>query len=80
VFTPAVPGLSKVFATFGGSESYYGAVAETSVNVEMAAGPTQARAATSAPMTDTYVLGLGAGAIVAIIAIGLVIILMLRKR
>jgi hypothetical protein len=31
-------------------------------------------------MTDTYVLSLGIAAIIAIIAIGLVIILMLRKR
>jgi hypothetical protein len=31
-------------------------------------------------MTDTYVLGIGAAAIIAIVIIGLVIILMLRKR
>jgi len=31
-------------------------------------------------MTDMYVLGLGAGSIIAIVAIGLLLILMLRKR
>jgi len=31
-------------------------------------------------MTDSYVLGLGVASLVAIIAIGLVLILMLRKR
>jgi WD40 repeat protein len=79
-FTPSVPGKYTIYASFGGSESYWPSSAVTAINVENAPEPTQAPAATPAPMTDTYVLGLGAGAIVAIIAIGLVIILMLRKR
>jgi hypothetical protein len=78
-FAPPVPGKYTVVAAFGGSEGYYGSWDETDMMVESAtvtAPPT----ASPAPMTDTYVLGLGAGAIIAIIAIGLVIILMLRKR
>ena len=79
-FTPQVPGEYTVIATFAGSESYYGSVADTAISVETAPAATAAPTPTPAPMTDTYVLGIGAGAIVAIVVIGLVIILMLRKR
>jgi len=79
-FTPEVPGEYSIYATFSGSESYYGSNAETAINVESAPAATPAPTPTPAPMTDTYVLGIGAGAIIAIVIIGLVIILMLRKR
>jgi hypothetical protein len=79
-FTPPVPGKYTVYATFSGSESYWPSSAVTALNVDSAPEPTAAPTATPAPMTDTYVLGLGAGSILAIIAIGLVVILMLRKR
>jgi hypothetical protein len=79
-FTPEVPGKYSVYATFAGSESYYGSTAVTAINVESAPAATPAPTPTPAPMTDTYVLGIGAGAIIAIVIIGLVIILMLRKR
>ena len=79
-FTPEVPGLYTIIATFEGSNSYYGSNAVTYINVEEA--PQASPTPTPPPpgMTDTYVLGLGAAAIIAIIAVGLVIILMLRKR
>ncbi len=79
-FTPPVPGEYSIYATFSGSESYYGSSAETAIYVENAPTPTPPPTPTPAPMTDTYVLGIGAGAIIAIVIIGLVIILMLRKR
>jgi outer membrane protein assembly factor BamB len=79
-FTPEVPGLYTIIATFDGSKSYYGSFAKTGINMEEAPQPTPAPTPTPAPMTDTYVLGIGAGAIIAIVVIGLVIILMLRKR
>jgi hypothetical protein len=79
-FTPEVPGEYSIYATFAGSESYYGSTAVTAINVEDAPAATPAPTPTPAPMTDTYVLGIGAGAIIAIVIIGLVIILMLRKR
>ena len=79
-FTPEVPGKYTVFASFAGSGAYYGSFAETAVNVEEAPAATPGPTTPPAPMTDTYVLGIGAGAIIAIIAIGMVIILMLRKR
>jgi len=79
-FTPEVPGLYTVIATFAGSESYYSSQASTYLSVAEAPEPTAAPTPTPAPMTDTYVLGLGAGAIIAIVAIGLLLVLMLRKR
>ncbi|MEM2968636.1 MAG: hypothetical protein QXJ76_04930 [Candidatus Bathyarchaeia archaeon] len=79
-FTPPVPGEYSIYATFSGSESYYGSSAETAIYVESAPPATPPPTPTPAPMTDTYVLGLGAGAIIAIVIIGLAIILMLRKR
>jgi hypothetical protein len=79
-FTPEVPGLYTIIASFKGSESYYGSYAETFINVQEAPQASPTPTPENAPMTDTYVLGIGAAAIIAIVVIGLVIILMLRKR
>jgi hypothetical protein len=79
-FTPEVPGLYTVIATFAGSESYYSSQASTYLSLKEAPAPTAAPTPTPAPMTDTIVTGFGIGMIIAIVAIGLVIILMLRKR
>jgi hypothetical protein len=79
-FTPEVPGLYTVYATFAGSKAYWSSSAQTYLKVNEAPQATPPPTPTPAPMTDTYVLGLGAGAIVAIVVIGLVLILMLRKR
>ena len=80
VFTPPVPGEYKIVAAFTGSNSYYGSYAETAVNVAEAPTAIAEPTPTPASMTDTYVLGIGAGSIIAIVAIGLLVILMLRKR
>ncbi|MBN1357610.1 PQQ-like beta-propeller repeat protein [Candidatus Bathyarchaeota archaeon] len=79
-YTPTIPGIFNVYVTFEGSDSYYSSSAETSFVVEEAPEATAAPTPTPAPMTDTYVLGLGIGSIIAIVAVGLLIILMLRKR
>jgi hypothetical protein len=77
-FTPEVPGEYSIYATFAGSESYYGSTAETSIVVEDAPAATPAPTPTPAPMTDTYVLGIGSAILIAVI-IGFVLLL-LRKR
>ena len=79
-FTPEVPGMYTIIATFDGSNSYYGSNAVTSLYVEEAPVATPTPPPPPPGMTDTYVLGIGAGAIIAIIAVGIVIVLMLRKR
>jgi len=80
MFTPPVPGEYTIIASFAGSEAYYGSHAETAIGVDEATPPTAPPTASPAPMTDAYVLSMGAVAVIAIVAIGLVIILMLRKR
>ena len=80
MFTPEVPGEYTVIASFAGSKAYYGSFAQTALGVNEAPDTTPAPTPTPAPMTDTYVLGLGIASIIAIIAIGLVLIMMVRKR
>ena len=76
-YTPDVPGLYQVIATFAGSESYGSSFAETFINVEEALQPTQPPEQTPAPPTETYI----AGSTIAIIAaIAVVAILLLRKK
>jgi hypothetical protein len=80
VFTPEVPGKYTIFATFEGSNAYYGSSAETAINVEEApqASPTPPPPAQS--MADIYFMPMSIGLIIAIVAVGIVIILMLRKK
>jgi hypothetical protein len=79
MFTPEVPGEYTVLVSFAGSNAYYGSYTETAVGVIEAvetAPPTEP----PADPTGTYVTGFGIGIIVAVVVIGLIIILMLRKR
>lgn len=78
VFTPEVPGLYTIIATFEGSNSYYSSYAETAINVVEApqASPTPTPPPPS--MADTYIIGFGT-AIIIVMIVGFVI-LILRKR
>jgi hypothetical protein len=79
-FVPEVPGEYIIITTFDGSDAYYGSSGVTAINVEEEPTPTSTPTPTPAPMTDMYVLGIGGGAILAIVAVGLILIMMLRKR
>jgi hypothetical protein len=79
MFTPEVSGEYTVLVSFAGSNAYYGSYAETAVGVLEAvetAPPTEP----PADPTGTYVTGFGIGILVAVVVIGLIIILMLRRR
>jgi hypothetical protein len=76
---PDIPGLYTVIATFAGSESYGSSFDQATFLVEEAPAPPPPEA-TPAPMTDTYVLGMGAAGLIAIIAIGFVLIILVRKK
>ena len=79
-WTPEVPGTYQIIATFEGSNSYGSSHAQTYVGVdETALTPTQ-QPLTAAPPTDMYVLGIGTAIIIAITIVGVVIVLMIRKR
>jgi outer membrane protein assembly factor BamB len=80
VWEPDIPGQYSVIATFAGSESYASSFATTSFYVEEAPQPTAVPDPTPAPMTDTYVLGMGVAAIAAIVVIGLLILMKVGKK
>jgi len=80
VFEPEVPGEYTVIASFAGSESYWPSHAETALFVEEAPQPTPEPTPTPASVADMYFVPAVSGIIVAIVVVGLVIILMLRKR
>ena len=79
-WTPDISGEYTVTAIFAGSESYYFSSAETSFFASDA--PTATPAPTQAPqsMADQYFVPAIAGLFVAIVVVGLLIILVLRKR
>jgi hypothetical protein len=80
-WTPTIPGLYHIYATFAGSNSYYTSLASTYATVATAATPVP----TASPVTGlattsdllTYIVAV---AIAIIIAIAIATVLILRKR
>ncbi len=80
-WTPDIPGTYYLYAEFKGSKAYFGSHAETAFVVDEAPAPaTPPPVSTTGSLADTYILPGIIAIIVAIVVIGLVIILMLRKR
>ena len=79
-FTPEVPGTYYIIATFKGSASYGGSHATTYFTVDEAPEATPTPTPPPPSMADIYLVPGIIGIIVAIVAVGLVTILMLRKR
>jgi outer membrane protein assembly factor BamB len=77
---PAIPGHYNIIATFCGSNSYYSSSGETAAFVVDAPAATPAPVQAAQPNTDMYVIGTGIAIIIAIAIVGLVIVLILRKR
>jgi hypothetical protein len=77
---PDIPGKYTVIATFAGSESYYRSSSETAFNVEEAPAASPEPTPQSASMTDLYFIPSVVGIIIAIAVVGVVLILLLRKR
>ena len=78
---PDIEGPYTVYASFGGSESYWPSHAVSSFAVDQAPQPTTTQQPIAAtPQIEMYILGIGAAIIIAI-AIGFAVtILILRKR
>jgi hypothetical protein len=80
-WTPDIYGEYRVIVTFAGSEGYYPSYDEASFVVDQAPDPTPAPPdPTPAPPTDTYVLGMGVAAIIAIVVMGLLILMKVGKK
>jgi hypothetical protein len=78
---PDIEGQYTVYASFAGSESYWPSHAVSSFAVDPAPEPTVIE--TTQPtntMTDTYVLTTGIAIIVAVVIVGAVLALILKKR
>jgi len=79
-FTPPVPGVYSVYATFAGSQAYWPSSAATAINVESAPAATAPPTTAPESAADLYFMPVSIGLIVAIVVFGVIIILMLRKR
>ncbi len=79
-WTPDISGKYTVYAMFMGSNSYWPSQATTAFTVDEAPEPTAAPTQAPATMVEQYFLPAVAAIIIAIIAIGLVIILLVRKK
>jgi hypothetical protein len=80
-WTPDIPGDYYVTAIFSGSNSYYSSSASTSFHAsEAAIATTPAPTQNQQSMADLYFVPAIAGLFVAIIVVGLLTILVLRKR
>ncbi len=79
-WNPDIPGLYTVYANFAGSESYWPSHAVTSFAVDPVAATPAPTPSLQQSIADTYFIPAVAGLLSAIIAVGLLVILVLRKR
>jgi hypothetical protein len=76
----AGPGKYTITATFAGSDSYYSSSSEAAFTLALAPATTPAPTSPPASMADIYFLPMSIGIIIAVIVVGLLLVLMLRKR
>ncbi len=77
---PDISGKYTLYATFLGSGGYYGSTGQDAFIVNEAPAATAAPTTPPASVTDQYFVPAVAGIIIAIVLVGVVIVLMLRKR
>jgi hypothetical protein len=80
LFTPEVPGTYQIIATFKGSGAYSGSFAQTYMSVGEAPQTTPTAPPPEPSMADLYFVPGVIGIIIAIVAVGLVMVLMFRRR
>ena len=78
--TPDISGTYTVYATFGGSAAYYGSYASTTMVVMAEPAATAAPTATPTPASEAYFVPAVIGIIATIIIVGVVSILLARRR
>jgi hypothetical protein len=80
VWQPDISGEYKVVATFAGTQGYWPSTATTAFNVDPAAATPTPQPTQPSTMSDLYFVPSVIGIILAIIIVGVVIVLVLRKR
>jgi len=75
-----IPGKYTIVASFAGSDSYWSSNAVTAVSVDPTAEPTAVPTQAPTSMADAYLVPIGATIIVAIIIVGAVLALLIRRR
>jgi hypothetical protein len=79
-WVPDIPGKFTVYATFAGSQGYWPSHDVTAFTVMEAPEPTPEPTPEPASAADLYFVPSTIGIIIAIVVVGVVLILMLRKR
>jgi hypothetical protein len=80
LWTPQITGEYTITATFAGSKAYYGSTAENSLVVENEPAAHATPTPTPASTVDLYFVPAVIGIIIAIVVVGAVILLVLKKR
>jgi hypothetical protein len=79
-WTPDIAGKYTVIATFAGSESYYPSTAQTSFAVDPATPTSSPYPIVTLPPTEMYIAAATAAIIIAVVLVGAVMVMMLRKQ
>jgi len=79
-FTPSVPGMYTITASFGGTNSYFSSSSTTTFSIAEGATAAPQPTATPPSIADTYFLPMSVITILAIIVIGAILALMVRKK
>jgi hypothetical protein len=79
-WTPDIEGKYTVIATFAGSESYWPSSAQTAFAVDPAPATATPQPTEPPSMADLYFIPMSVALFIAIIVVGVVIVLALRKR
>jgi outer membrane protein assembly factor BamB len=80
VYTPDVPGIYKVTASFAGSNSYFSSSEQIQVAFDMPAGPTAEPTTPPQSAADLYFVPAIAGLFVLVVIVLVLLVLMMRKR
>ena len=79
-WTPDISGKYTVYASFGGSESYWSSHAITAFAVDASAPTPSPYPEITMPQTETYIIGAALAIIIVVVIVGALILLALRKR
>ena len=77
---PDIPGDFTVYATFSGTQSYYGSSASAAFHASAPMPTATTQPIAAQPLTDMYIVGIGIAVIIAIAIVGIVLATMIKKR